>query len=190
MKQLQRGLIMGACGLMALGFMAKAQAANETFNLTTWFGVSKCTKVANPRGGEPKTDCKLASEAKPVDVAIKIENCKPGPEGAGQSCSGSWSGMQTVEGHSFNGTLLVSKNTDSAGKVSYSVLSQTDQKDVPNTSSIHLLLLAKQTVTDSSISFGRSLLAKSSTGEDVTYIPILAVGAKGSLALDEYLQLF
>lgn len=184
MKMLQRGLILSACGLLALGFVAKAQAANETFNVTTWFGVSKCTKVANPRG-EPKTDCKLASEAKPTDVTIKIENCHAGPEGSSQACSGTWTGMQTVEGHSFNGTVMVSKNTDSAGKISYSVLSQTEQKDVADTSSIHLLLLAKQTLTDSSISFGRSLVAKSSTGEDVTYIPILAVGAKGSLSLDE-----
>jgi len=174
MKKRQLGILMCACSCLAFANVAWARNDVENFKLNAWFGISKCVKKTGG-DGQTKTDCEVVTPEQPVQASIALETCEKLPNSGGTSCSGQWTDTRAIESQNFVGTIRVTKTTDASGKSSYVVLSRTEQKDMADSITLHILLLAKTTVTDSSISFGKSLMKKDASGNDMSFVPILAV---------------
>lgn len=168
-------IILGAFACLA--FMQTANAEVEEFNLNVWFRVSKCTKAS----GSSSSDCKNITSGHSANVALKLNQCDKDADTKITTCYGQWSNSYMIEGHDFMGTVYVSKKTDADNKASYTIFSFVERKNTPDSGTTHMLRLAKNTVTDTSILFGNSVTSESD--QNVNYTGLLSVGPQNQNGL-------
>lgn len=160
---------------MVLSQQVAAKTEAETFKLRAWFGVTKCITTKEDDGYH--ISCSAAGPGSDASE-IEIGDCETSDD-YGTSCSGQWRAEQSIDGINFHGTILVSKRIDKAGKISYSVMSDSiSNADIQSLNS-HFLALAGSTVTDTSILPG-PYIEKQVDGARLSYIPIILVASPAS----------
>lgn len=150
---------------------AATASASETFSLYAFFGVTKCTKLFDENDKE-KIECKGDGGAG-GNVTIELNHCNEIENGT--SCWGEWLAEQSIDGHSFKGSLSVSKWTGKDGQEKYEIATHTKRVDADESGSVHILNLATNSLSDTSILIGNIVRTKDSTGNEVSLIPAVGV---------------
>jgi len=172
MNKLNLILSAGAFAALVFARSPATASATENFNLTAYFGVTVCNTTYD-EDDKPQVHCTSDSSAS-QKVSIALDHCND--SNGATICWGEWSTSRTIDGHQFNGSVAVFKRTDLTGIARYTLWSGT-RNEGEELGTNHFLELAKNTVTDLSVLLGSVTKSKDSSGNQITYLPAVAVAS-------------